>query len=73
MSVCHATQMQTQTASAEQQLAGAMGRIRLLDGQTDSLKVKRANNSLAATRAQEAAGVAQDRAGEAKQVGEWKV
>lgn len=63
-------QMQDQTGSAEQQLAGAMGRIGLLDGQTDALKVKRANNSLAATRAQEAAGAARDRAGEAKQVGE---
>uniref|UniRef100_A0A8D0FZI3 Laminin subunit beta 2 n=1 Tax=Strix occidentalis caurina TaxID=311401 RepID=A0A8D0FZI3_STROC len=60
----------TQTVSAEQQLVGAMGRIGLLDGQTDALKVKRANNSLAATRAQEAAGAARDRASEAKQVGE---
>uniref|UniRef100_A0A8C8ALH0 Laminin subunit beta 2 n=1 Tax=Otus sunia TaxID=257818 RepID=A0A8C8ALH0_9STRI len=60
--------MQAQTVSAEQQLAGAMGRIGLLDGQTDALKVKRANNSLAATRAQEAAGAARDRASEAKQV-----
>lgn len=63
-------QIQDQTASAEQQLAGAMGRIGLLDGQMDALKVKRANNSLAATRAQEAASVARDRAGEAKQVSE---
>ncbi|OPJ71969.1 laminin subunit beta-2 [Patagioenas fasciata monilis] len=60
--------MQVQTASAEQQLADAMGQIGLLDGQTDALKVKRANNSLAATRAQEAASTARDRAGEAKQV-----
>ncbi|XP_030912180.1 laminin subunit beta-2, partial [Geospiza fortis] len=60
--------MQTQTGSAEQQLAGAMEQIGLLDRQTDALKVKRANNSLAATRAQEAASTARDRAGEAKQV-----
>ncbi|CAN8186227.1 unnamed protein product [Coccothraustes coccothraustes] len=60
--------MQTQTGSAEQQLAGAMEQIGLLDRQTDVLKVKRANNSLAATRAQEAASTARDRAGEAKQV-----
>lgn len=68
----HATdpQMQTQTGSAEHQLAGAMEQIGLLDRQTDALKVKRANNSLAATRAQEAASTARDRAGEAKQVGE---
>ncbi|XP_009995324.1 PREDICTED: laminin subunit beta-2 [Chaetura pelagica] len=59
--------MQDQTASAEQRLAGAMGQIGLLDGQTDALKVKRANNSLAATRAQEAASAARDRASEAKQ------
>lgn len=63
-------QMQTQTGSAEQQLAGAMEQIGLLDWQTDALKVKRANNSLAATRAQEAASTARDRAGEAKQVGD---
>lgn len=61
--------MQTQTGSAEQQLAGATEQIGLLDRQTDALKVKRANNSLAATRAQEAASTARDRAGEAKQVG----
>ncbi|NXD69062.1 LAMB2 protein, partial [Eolophus roseicapillus] len=60
--------MQAQTASAEQRLAGARGQIGVLDGQMDALKVKRANNSLAATRAQEAAGTARDRAGEAKQV-----
>lgn len=63
-------QMQTQTGSAEQQLAGAMEQIGLLDRQTDALKVKRANNSLAATRAQEAASTARDRADEAKQVGD---
>lgn len=61
-------QMQAQAVGAEQQLATAMERIGLLEGQTDALKVKRANNSLAATRAQEAASVARDRAGEAKQV-----
>ncbi|RMB98930.1 hypothetical protein DUI87_24475 [Hirundo rustica rustica] len=60
--------MQTQTGSAEQQLAGAMEQIGVLDRQTDALKVKRANNSLAATRAQEAASTARERAGEAKQV-----
>lgn len=60
--------MQAQARGAEQQLAAAMERIGLLEGQTDALKVKRANNSLAATRAQEAASVARDRAGEAKQV-----
>lgn len=70
--ITHATgpQMQAETVGAEQQLAGAMERIGLLDRQTDALKVKRANNSLAAQRAQEAAGTARDRAGEAKQVGE---
>ncbi|XP_009890851.1 PREDICTED: laminin subunit beta-2-like [Charadrius vociferus] len=70
MPVAHATgpQMQAQTVSTEQQLVGAMERIGVLDGQTDALKVKRANNSLAATRAQEAASAARDRASEAKQV-----
>lgn len=53
---------------AEQQLAAAMERLGLLEGQTDALKVKRANNSLAATRAHDAAGIARDRASEAKQV-----
>lgn len=60
--------MRAQTLGAEQQLAAAMERLGLLEGQTDALKVKRANNSLAATRAHDAAGIARDRASEAKQV-----
>ncbi|NWU72049.1 LAMB2 protein, partial [Pterocles burchelli] len=62
--------VRAQTASAEQWLAGTVGQIGLLDRQTDALKVKRANNSLVASRAQEVAGTARDRASEAKQVGE---
>uniref|UniRef100_A0A8C5TAK5 LAMB1/2/3/4 helical domain-containing protein n=1 Tax=Malurus cyaneus samueli TaxID=2593467 RepID=A0A8C5TAK5_9PASS len=50
----------TVRAPAEQQLAGAMEQIGLLDRQTDALKVKRANNSLAATRAQEGVLVGQE-------------
>lgn len=60
--------MRAQTLGVEQQLAAAMERLGLLEGQTDALKVKRANNSLAATRAHDAAGIARDRASEAKQV-----
>lgn len=61
-------QIQEQTESAEGQLAEAMERVGHLDRQVDALKMKWANNSLAATRAEETANAARDRAGEAKQV-----
>lgn len=57
-----------QTVSAENQLNDAMDRVGLLDRQIDALKKKRANNSLAATRAEEAASTARDKANEAKQL-----
>ncbi|XP_064375119.1 laminin subunit beta-2 [Dromaius novaehollandiae] len=60
--------IQAQAANAEQQLASAMERVGLLDRQVDALKVKRANNSLAAARAEDTAGGAQARADEAKQL-----
>ncbi|KAL8212819.1 UNVERIFIED_CONTAM: hypothetical protein K2H54_058895 [Gekko kuhli] len=60
--------IQEQTESAESQLAEAMERVGHLDRQVDALKMKWANNTLAATRAEETANAARDRAGEAKQV-----
>ncbi|KYO35554.1 ubiquitin carboxyl-terminal hydrolase 19 isoform A [Alligator mississippiensis] len=60
-------EIQAQTASAERQLQGALARAGQLDGQLDVLRMKRANNSLAATRAQDTASAARLRAGEAKQ------
>ncbi|XP_078517952.1 laminin subunit beta-2 isoform X1 [Lissotriton helveticus] len=60
--------IQVQTASAENQLNDAMDRVGLLDRQIDALKKKRASNSLAATRAEETASTARDKANEAKQL-----
>ncbi|KAF7249960.1 Laminin subunit beta-2 [Varanus komodoensis] len=60
------SRIQEKTASAEGQLAAALERVGHLDKQVDALKMKRANNSLAATRAEETASAARDRAEEAK-------
>ncbi|XP_029457085.1 laminin subunit beta-2-like isoform X2 [Rhinatrema bivittatum] len=62
------TSIQSGTASAENQLNDAMDRVGQLDRQIDALKMKRANNSLAATRAEETATAARDKANEAKQL-----
>nr|XP_033782232.1 laminin subunit beta-2 isoform X2 [Geotrypetes seraphini] len=60
--------IQSGTANAENQLNDAMDRVGQLDRQIDALKMKRANNSLAATRAEETATAAKDKANEAKQL-----
>uniref|UniRef100_A0ACB8EGY6 Uncharacterized protein n=2 Tax=Sphaerodactylus townsendi TaxID=933632 RepID=A0ACB8EGY6_9SAUR len=60
--------IQQQTENAEGQLAEAMERVGHLDRQVDALKMKWANNSLAATQAEKTANATRDRAGEAKQV-----
>uniref|UniRef100_A0A4W3JYV6 Laminin, beta 2 (laminin S) n=1 Tax=Callorhinchus milii TaxID=7868 RepID=A0A4W3JYV6_CALMI len=60
--------IQTDTANAERNLNNAMDQLARLDGRIDMLKMKRANNSLAASRAEETASVAQDKANEAKQI-----
>ncbi|XP_030061842.1 laminin subunit beta-2 isoform X2 [Microcaecilia unicolor] len=60
--------IQSGTANAENRLNDAMDRVGQLDRQIDALKMKRANNSLAATRAEETATAARDKANEAKQL-----
>ncbi|XP_018431604.1 PREDICTED: laminin subunit beta-2 [Nanorana parkeri] len=62
------TAIQLDTSSAENRLNEAMDRVNDLDKQIDALKVKRAGNSLAATRAEETANAALDKANEAKKV-----
>ncbi|XP_040262985.1 laminin subunit beta-2 isoform X2 [Bufo bufo] len=62
------TAIQSETSSAESRLNDAMDRVGLLDKQIDALKVKRAGNSLAATRAEESASAALDKANDAKKV-----
>ncbi|KAJ6668143.1 hypothetical protein lerEdw1_015520 [Lerista edwardsae] len=60
--------IQKHTASAEGNLAEAMEQVGHLDKQVDALKMKRANNTLAASRAEETASAAKNRAEEAEQV-----
>ncbi|ETE64464.1 Laminin subunit beta-1, partial [Ophiophagus hannah] len=55
------------TANAEVELAAAKKRVGHLDRQVDVLKMKRASNILAATRAEETASAAKNRAEEAEQ------
>lgn len=65
-------QINRKTASAEVELAAAKKRVGHLDRQVDVLKMKRANNILTATRAEETASAAKSRAEEAEQVGFWQ-
>ncbi|XP_068108743.1 laminin subunit beta-2 isoform X2 [Hyperolius riggenbachi] len=60
------TAIQSETSSAENRLQDAMDRVTDLDKQIDALKVKRAGNSLTASRAEETANTALDKASEAK-------
>uniref|UniRef100_A0A803TIL6 Laminin subunit beta 2 n=1 Tax=Anolis carolinensis TaxID=28377 RepID=A0A803TIL6_ANOCA len=69
----HHTEDMEKTANAEGQLVFAMERVGDLERQVDELKMKRANNILAATRAEETASAARERAGEAEQVGEMLI
>ncbi|XP_040214842.1 laminin subunit beta-2 [Rana temporaria] len=62
------TAIQSETLSTESRLNEAMDRVNHLDKQIDALKVKRAGNSLAGTRAEETANGALDKANEAKKV-----
>ncbi|KAM4721279.1 laminin subunit beta-2 isoform 2-T2 [Rhinophrynus dorsalis] len=62
------TEIQSATSSAENRLNDAMDRVGHLDKQIDALKMKRANNSLAANRADETASTALDKANDAKKV-----
>ncbi|XP_053890049.1 laminin subunit beta-2 [Malaclemys terrapin pileata] len=65
--------IQLQAASTERQLQGAMEQVERLDSQLGALKMKRANNSLVATRAQDTANTAHARAGEVKQLAEGRL
>ncbi|XP_075687829.1 laminin subunit beta-2-like isoform X2 [Rhinoderma darwinii] len=62
------TAIQSETSNAESRLNDAMDRVGNLDKQIDALKIKRAGNSLAATRAEESASAALDKANDAKKV-----
>uniref|UniRef100_A0A670Z4W1 Laminin subunit beta-1 n=1 Tax=Pseudonaja textilis TaxID=8673 RepID=A0A670Z4W1_PSETE len=62
------TVINRKTANAEVELAAAKKRVGHLDRQVDVLKMKRASNILAATRAEETASAAKNRAEEAEQV-----
>ncbi|XP_058144289.1 laminin subunit beta-2 [Dasypus novemcinctus] len=61
-------QVQGRMAGAEQALSSAGERAQQLDALLEALKLKRAGNSLAASRAEETAGSAQGRAREAEQL-----
>ncbi|KAK1158494.1 laminin subunit beta-2-like isoform X1 [Acipenser oxyrinchus oxyrinchus] len=61
-------QIQSETAASEKNLNDAMDRLGMLGGQIEALKTKRANNSLVASRAEETATMARDKANEAKQL-----
>uniref|UniRef100_UPI00398F4E43 laminin subunit beta-2 isoform X1 n=1 Tax=Pristiophorus japonicus TaxID=55135 RepID=UPI00398F4E43 len=60
--------IRSETVSAERELMKAMDRLMQLDNRIDALKMKRANNSLVASRAEETAAMARDKANEAKQM-----
>ncbi|XP_069795576.1 laminin subunit beta-2-like [Narcine bancroftii] len=60
--------IRSETASVEMELMKAMDRLTQLDSRIDALKMKRANNTLVASRAEEIAATARDKANEAKQI-----
>ncbi|MBN3302105.1 LAMB2 protein, partial [Amia calva] len=62
------TQIQSETDTSEKSLNDAMDRLGTLGRQIDALKIKRANNSVVASRAEEKATMARDKANEAKQI-----
>uniref|UniRef100_A0A4W6G354 Laminin, beta 2 (laminin S) n=1 Tax=Lates calcarifer TaxID=8187 RepID=A0A4W6G354_LATCA len=59
---------QSETSNSEKDLNDAMGRLGTLGQEINALKTKRANNSMAAARAEETATMARDKANEAKQI-----
>lgn len=62
------TQIESETSNSEKDLNDAMDRLGTLGREINALKTKRANNSMAAARAEETATMARDKANEAKQV-----
>lgn len=65
--VC-SSQIESETSNSEKDLNDAMNRLGTLGREINALKTKRANNSMAAARAEETATMARDKANEAKQV-----
>lgn len=64
----HVPQIETEMSNSEGNLKDAMDRLGTLGREINALKTKRANNSMAAARAEETATMARDKANEAKQV-----
>jgi len=61
-------QIESETSNSEKDLSEAMDRLGTLGREVAALQTKRANNSMAAARAEETATMARDKANEAKQV-----
>lgn len=61
-------QIESEAFNSEKDLDDAMKRLWTLGEEINALKTKRANNSMAAARAEETATMARDKANEAKQV-----
>uniref|UniRef100_A0A4W6G170 Laminin, beta 2 (laminin S) n=1 Tax=Lates calcarifer TaxID=8187 RepID=A0A4W6G170_LATCA len=68
MTEARLAQIESETSNSEKDLNDAMGRLGTLGQEINALKTKRANNSMAAARAEETATMARDKANEAKQV-----
>lgn len=64
----HVPQIETEMSDSEGNLKDAIDRLGTLGREINALKTKRANNSMAAARAEETATMARDKANEAKQV-----
>lgn len=62
-------QIESETSNSERNLDDAMGRLGTLEQEINAQKTKRAENTMAAARAEETATMARDKANEAKQVG----
>ncbi|MEQ2261271.1 hypothetical protein XENORESO_008071, partial [Xenotaenia resolanae] len=61
-------QIESEASNSEKNLDDAMGHLGTLEQEINVLKTKRANNSMAAARAEETATMARDKANEAKQI-----
>lgn len=68
MCVCVSLKIESETTRKEKVLQEAALRLGSLGLEINALKTKRANNSMAAARAEETATMARDKATEAKQV-----
>lgn len=66
--MCSSPKIESETTKKEKVLKEAAQRLGSLGLEINALKTKRANNSMAAARAEETATMARDKAVEAKQV-----